>query len=255
MPYQDDGHLVTDKKSGSSFSWDTQAEWQAYQSQEHIAIPGNYIELAELTVPAAVEHHYPTDEGSGTTLTDNVGSLNGTINGATWIVLADAIGGQYLDMDGSEDRVSFGTDGFSFVVSSDYTITGFARIDDGSGNNPLAAYRDSNAGFTFRVNGGSLEFSHPGANTYTSSMSVPIGSWAFYGARYDASNNDLVLRINDTEESFNLGGMVDPSGQVSYFGHNNFSDYADGGFDDFTIQPVYLSDSDMDILRNRRSDV
>lgn len=48
-------------------------------------------------------HQYNATAGSGTTLTDSIGSLNGSINGATWKSEAGAKDA-YLDYDGTDDR-------------------------------------------------------------------------------------------------------------------------------------------------------
>ena len=55
-------------------------------------------------IPDSAIHQYPTDEGSGTTLGDNVGSADGTISGASWDDTEGGKGGWVLDYDGDDDQ-------------------------------------------------------------------------------------------------------------------------------------------------------
>lgn len=49
MAYESSGSLTTDKKSGDSFGWDTQTDWEAYQSINNINIVNGALELATTT--------------------------------------------------------------------------------------------------------------------------------------------------------------------------------------------------------------
>ena len=53
-------------------------------------------------------HHWPMDEGSGSTITDNVGSEDGTLNGPSWVSNSWQ-GGFALDGDGTDDYIETGT--------------------------------------------------------------------------------------------------------------------------------------------------
>lgn len=54
------------------------------------------------------DHQWNTDEGSGSTLADNIGGLDGTINGPTWQTGAGT-GDVYLSYDGNDDLVDLGS--------------------------------------------------------------------------------------------------------------------------------------------------
>jgi hypothetical protein len=67
-------------------------------------INGQTVEIDVIDIPDSVINRWLTDEGSGSTLADDRGGVDGSINGATWIS-GDYIGGYALDFDGTDDYV------------------------------------------------------------------------------------------------------------------------------------------------------
>jgi len=80
-------------------------------------------------------HQWNTTQGSGTTLTDSIGTLDGDINGATWTT-GKGTKNVHLDYDGSNDTTNFGSASQSelrhFIEDGTGTILQWIRPDSTS---------------------------------------------------------------------------------------------------------------------------
>ena len=83
-------------------------------------------------IPGAI-HRWPTDEGTGSTLTDSIGDNDGTISGATWVTNSSLVGGQGLNFDGSDDYVSFTTVPHLENINNSFSMTWTVDIAAQSG--------------------------------------------------------------------------------------------------------------------------
>lgn len=72
-------------------------------------------------IPDSAIHRWILDESSGTTLSDSIGSISGTVNGATW-VSGNWQGSYALEGDGTDDFIDWG-DSTDFDPDSAYSIT------------------------------------------------------------------------------------------------------------------------------------
>lgn len=122
MSYAPSGKLTTDKREVAvSETWDTQTEWEAFQSQDNIDISNGTLMLAPPAIPTdGLIHRYRfNDDSDSTTAIDSEGSNNGTINGATYTTNAQE-GANAISFDGTDDNVDLGTgvitSGMSFSV-------------------------------------------------------------------------------------------------------------------------------------------
>jgi hypothetical protein len=209
-------------------------------------------------IPDSVDHQWSHDEGAGTTLTDNIGAVNGSISGATWTSLADAVGGYYLSYDGTNDVTSLGDDPFPFLYSGDYTITAFVKVADTNNNYDIFGHDNgSDAGLSFGISGGALIINHANVDFYSG---LPVTtSWSFIAIRYDSDNTSVTLDVNDqTDAGNNLSQPADPGPSATYGFGKRFgldANYFNGGVDEITISQGFLSDSDLESLRARRSDI
>jgi len=71
-----------------------------------ITVDGDVVFSAGTDLPSGVISQYKFDEGSGGVISDSTGNeLDGTINGATFLSDANAVGGTKLDFDGTNDNV------------------------------------------------------------------------------------------------------------------------------------------------------
>lgn len=84
MSYEPSGELTTDERQvGTSTEWDTQSEWEAYQSLNNLQIENGVVKLAS-AIPDSVVVRLLMDEGSGTTLNDAEGNHDGMLNQDSW---------------------------------------------------------------------------------------------------------------------------------------------------------------------------
>jgi hypothetical protein len=70
-----------------------------------ITVDGQTVFTAD-ALPGIYKHDWIMNEGSGTTVSDEIGNSDLTINGATWISDANKTGGTILDFDGNDDFAS-----------------------------------------------------------------------------------------------------------------------------------------------------
>jgi hypothetical protein len=105
MTYTPNGTLLTDvREVAESETWDTQTDWEAYQDASTVNVSNGSVELGSVLDTAT--GHWPGDEGSGTTLTDNIGSNDITLNGPTWQSVSRFEGGYGLSYDRTDDTAS-----------------------------------------------------------------------------------------------------------------------------------------------------
>lgn len=117
MPFETNGSITTDNREVSvTDDWDTQNDWLAYQSKTDIQINNGIIKLAEASnIPNSEISHWPADDSNNaSTLTDDTGSNDGSISGASYI--SNGTHGTVLSFDGVDDVVT---------VSNDSTLNGF----------------------------------------------------------------------------------------------------------------------------------
>jgi len=85
---------------------------------QEITVDGQTVFTSGFDIPNSAIHHYPMDEGSGSNMLDNVGSVDGTINGASYIT-GNFFEGFALDADGIDDNVTFSQ---SILPADNFTI-------------------------------------------------------------------------------------------------------------------------------------
>lgn len=257
--YESSGELTTDKRSvATSETWETQTDWEAYQSKDSIRINSGVLEL-DYAIPPSVEHYWPVDEGSGSTIADNEGSIDGSINGSTWQSLSDAVGGYYLSYDNTDDYDSLGSDPFGGAFySGAFTITAFVRDDNTSENNAVFAHESGpDGGVEFRIDSGNIHLVFHGVSNIGSSLSLTSSAWHFVAVRFEPANDQAIFTLDTTNETVSTTDTpTQPPSSDARFGlRSSGSNAFGGGIDERTISFSSLSDSDIQDLYERRSDV
>lgn len=216
------------------------------------------VDGAEYTgIPDSVVNHWPTDEGSGTVLTDNVGNIDGSISGPAWTSLSDAVGDYYLSYDGSDDLVSLGQDTLNAVYSGDWTFTAFVKPSSTGSYKGVLGHYDGSTGTRVEMDSNdNLALTYDGVSYVPSTLSMAADTWYFIAVRYDSSASVVDFRLNDTEDNGNsLSNPVNSTGADWTIGFSRSGYFWDGGIDEATFADSYLSDSDIQTLRDRRSDI
>jgi len=102
--YHPDGDGTTQEWHVSAYNHDGTAYVNSFYN------PGLTAELRSNAIPDSAIHQWEYGEGSGTTVTDNIGDISGSISGASWISDSESQGGYRLSFDGIDDRVSYTLD-------------------------------------------------------------------------------------------------------------------------------------------------
>lgn len=200
-PYQTEGSLTTDKRTvDDTTTWDSQSEWEAYQSASGVEIVDGSVQLAELTVPVDVTNRWPMDAGSGSTLTDDIGSVPGALYGG-WGVNGDAVGG-YVTMFDTANNDYWVTD-TSFGVNSEQMTamtwvywtdnsTGNARVLDTPGGDNPGGGSYLGEGWRVEFDGTSPAVSaHTDTGDVTSTVPCPGDEWVFLAVTFDGNTANM----------------------------------------------------------------
>lgn len=177
-PYVSDGTLTTDKRTvDDAQTWDSQSDWEAYQSATDVEIVSGAVQLAETTAPTTVVSRGDDNTSSGTstqfgfeiTMETDLGSIAARISsmtsGATTAYLRDSSDTELANQDIS--GLSAG-DTFSFEhelqSGSSYFITldaDGAAYTAGINESPNYPYDGSEFDITARYDDGSTDTGNP----------------------------------------------------------------------------------------------
>ena len=197
-------------------------------------------------------HQWNHDEGSGTTLGDAIGSLDGSISGATWLTDAGA-GDAYLDYDGSDDTTELGTVSQSefthFTENAQGTIFAWINPDaTDSDRSIFTSGRSSNdVQISFEIASGELQILlGDGSGSYmvnTSGGSVSTDVWQPAAFTCDGSTARLFLGdpISEVASASTSGGTSNDLTAPVEFGNAKF----DGGQDLIWTDNVARSQSSL----------
>ncbi len=131
-------------------------------------------------------HIFKFDDVSGSTVTDENGTLNGTATGTT--IVDSEIGlGKARKLNGTSDYVPLG----NYSFPSAYTVIAIGNISDVSSDRYFLSNYASSAGMSFVVTAGGKLYVGNGPSLVTSSISIPVGIPAF--AAYIMNNNILTF--------------------------------------------------------------
>lgn len=200
-------------------------------------------------IPDVWTDNWPTDEGTGTTVSNDIGSNNITVDGAIW---KDDVGrgGHYLAYNGSDDYSVSDSDANHFGVPTSSLACWFRPDSVGQGRgvvmgfpeNSIQLEYDSNVsdGLSFIINDGADGGS---SNIILNGPTVDAGEWVFAGVVIDESSGEAKLYsafIEDSEVilSDSSSGYDNPSTfdvvSKMFVGGDGENDrrYFEGGVDD-----------------------
>ena len=165
-------------------------------------------------IPDSVTNQWLMDEGTGTTLNDNIGNIPASLSGASWLEDADAEGGWKTSYDGTDDY--WETDDAFGINGSDYTGMVWLEYDDsmeGDSTAYLHAMDGTNDnGWGIGMSGGSPgqpRLVHRDAGSFNMaelSTSINDGEWYLLAAAGSGDTGTLYLYDSDgyvEDASFN----------------------------------------------------
>ncbi len=247
MPYVSNGTLKTDEREVAiSETWDTQTEWEAYQSLNGIQINSGVLSLAEVTVPDAGEliARYDaqalseSDGASVSTWPDETGNGNDLTAGGPPTFNESGINtNPSLSFDGVDDYLNTALstqnvpNTIASVVSLDTTGSFYQYLYDGSNADEQSLQQTNNGEWAY------------GAGTRSPDGPTDTQPHVFT-ALYNGSNS--VLRIDGTEVHSGSAGTEALNGfEVGRRPDGQF--YADAQLGEILIYPSDKSASFSDI--------
>ncbi len=178
-------------------------------------------------------HIYKFDDISGTTVTDENGTLNGTATGTT--IVDSEIGlGKARKFNGTSDYIAIG----NFSFSSSFTLLGIMTV-----NNYSSAWRPilGNANIFTNVSlSGTLSIS--GVTSIYSTGVVPLNTPFFFAIRVE--NGTAYFYINSPNVDSTQNITVYTTSEASYIGRAS-SNYFNGNIDYLYYSPRALSQAEI----------
>ena len=219
---------------------------------QEITADGQVVYTSGPDIPDSALFGWPFDEGSSTSVADEIGNEDGTVNGATWVT-GDYEGGAALDGDGTDDRIEttkwgdFGSSKFLNDWSIAFTVDNMT----GAGNiGGTIADNTSNGHYMFfSVGGRTVDVPEFRLRDENSTRAEVSGSTAINdGGKYrvfmgKSGNNpeDFDIYVNNSQESVTvevddgtLSSMIDFQNAVAFLSSNSgggFGNFADATLD------------------------
>lgn len=233
MPFNTDGTLTTDKKTvNDTDGWDTQTEWEAYQSATNIQISTGVVKLSEVAVPAAgdleARYDFSVEDGS-LPVTDQTG--NGNDLGGAYSGVSESINGvQAGDFDGVDDSVSVS---FASAVSQPTTIAAVVRVNNITGSSDDFFDGSQSLESLIRVEGSTGEWGVYSGNGVSSGVSADLNPHIFV-VRFNGSSTEI--RIDGTLVKTGSAGSSTLSG-VTIGSRGGGSNYAESAIGEVLVYP------------------
>lgn len=261
--YESDGTLVTDKKSGDSFSWDTTTEWEAYQSKTDIEITNGILQLAT-AIPDSGVTRYRFEQD----VLDAWNGNDGTDNTSSGYVTDSKEGDYAKAYDAVDDYVDTNTRFPNLHNPTAWTMGGYLRwtdtservymgFADNSANSRESLFINFAGGSDTSPSAGDVGIRYRHSSAYliwgTDGRSLDDGNWhhVVFGIG-DVSSNTVKCWIDgspDTTISVDQSpGDFDPSYNF-YLGANNEdgspNSHSPADEDDFRVYDKLLSDTEV----------
>lgn len=259
MPYVPDGTLVTDKRTiNDSDGWDSQSEWEAYQSANGVEIVSGAVELAEVVIPDAANHLWRMDEGSGDVLDDSVGGVPATLVDGGWTTGSGYSGGAATTYDGTDDYGQ--TDSPISINGTEYAAMGWFNFDGVSvservfktGADPDSTINDG-WNLRFTLDGLTIEHWDGGENNNLGFSTVSLSTGVDYFLAVAGNGNSASLYIYDVSHLIDTatgsgGRGQTPDDVLMWMGGNGL--YTAGTADNIMTADVEMSQTDIETVWN-----
>lgn len=180
-----------------------------------------------LVIPDSATNQWLLDEGSGTTLADNIGSQPATLQAGTWASETGATGDVVLDLDGTDDwwitDSTFACNGQKYSVATWVYLRDTAEngagiiIPNADGTASYDPFENQGWDISIDRDQSEIELRHNGASTSTVIASLPASTdtWYLVGASGDGDSATGYLYdksgfINSSSGTGARDGIGDP---------------------------------------------
>lgn len=191
--------------------------WQ--EATVYVGVDGSWVQVTgggalDTPLTQIADHVWYMDEGSGTTVTDSVGTSDGAISGADWITGGVGTGNAYLDFPNSSDIIDCGN---IFDTQDAVTVSVWGELTS-STDGSYVVQQGVTDGFLIWDPGSVDEIQLNLNGSTTNAISITQG-WHMYSFTL-ASDGSAAFYVDGTqEETFNPGVPSWNSGNAFTFGN------------------------------------
>jgi len=215
-----------------------------------VRVSGRSVGVGSAETDSAI-HQHKLDEGSGSTAADSIGSLDGSVDGASWVSVADLVGGFGLDFDGSNDKLDLGSTISEVGVNEQFSIGMTINPDNTSGDQYLYShYASGSDRVVIAISGGSVQISLYDGSNFVGQSAIPSAATTTNRYRIlatvDGSTNTTKLYKNATDET-QSGGLnnVPSSIQHQYGAKGTTTNVFNGVMDNMIIYSDVLTSNEI----------
>lgn len=169
--------------------------------------------------------YYKFDDGSGSTVTDAIGSFNGSWlgTGGHWTTGKINGGGSF---NGTDDYVNLGST-LSLQAANKLSVSAWVNITDFTNYHAILYTNNSNAGYALQTliasdtGAGFVRFfTGTTANILNSTVAIPTSTWTHLVGVYDGASHKIYIN-GQLNNSNNLATSITDSGVNKYLGSLN----------------------------------
>lgn len=251
MAFSSNGTLTTDQRTvNDSETWETQSDWEAYQSKNNTEVVNGSVQLSELVIPPSGVARYTFDDSdtqSGQAIdiwNSNNSSINGAITGLPGANQTYTTNEAY-SFDGGENVQTPIQDTFST-----FSWAAWVKPDNTNQNKTEIVSTRGAAGAGMRINGNDYGFyaSSGTFKTITDSGGVTANTWSFLVAVL--SSSQLLLYRDGNQVASTSFGTYSPENDIIIGQRADGGSNISGDVDDVRIYDKALSSTEVSDLYN-----
>jgi len=185
-------------------------------------------------LPGIYKHDWIMNEGSGTTVSDEIGNSDLTINGATWISDANKTGGTILDFDGNDDFASVSSLD-NMTSTTEATFVAWLELDSIAGGDDRLFSDDNLDNLLLNIYSNRFDVFYGNSNVGKPNGSLPTNQFLMLTWVQDGNNATIYFDDANLQGLDSIGagaGTFDPN-QTFSVGNtpNNLTNAIDGKVD------------------------
>lgn len=192
MPYYTEGTLTTDTREiAVSETWDSQSDWEAYQSASQVEITSGVVQLASIPDSGVSRWRFEQDA------TDSWGTNDGNVNGASFD--SDSAVNEYAaSFDGSDDSIDVPWD--SSLANGQFSFGAWVKAPSQS-DNDVICMESTGPWLKISTNGGTaLVTTTIDSNTSDTSGSATAFDDSYHHVFVTFNGSDVVLYVDGSED-------------------------------------------------------
>jgi len=243
--YHPDGDGTTQEWHVAAYSHDGTAYVNSFNN------PGVTADLPEVAIPDSAVLQYQIDEGSGTTLTDAIGSNDGSLTGGTWTSDTDMRGDYRINLDGTDDYIESSSNPTAMARDTDFSVALTVVKESSVSSGSITNWSDGTNQFNVHFGSSFINTTWYDESTTTvldeESFSTPSTPFTLrLCVVWDSSNEVLTLYQNATEETGSDNAGIGTRTEGWFIGQGGRDEnYGEFGIDNPIVYEASLSSSEV----------